>query len=156
MRAGQGSEKTIMRGWIAETKLHGGRLNEGQKEAVKMVLSSKDRVLGVQGYAGTGKTTMLNRLRALAEIRGYNAAGLALSASAARTLERDRGSGRRQSKGFWRAMRGSLRAGARQRGFATCGPRSPRLSWWGTRSSSGRWKRGSPSSNSGRQGCRPR
>ncbi|MCY4441554.1 MAG: AAA family ATPase, partial [Deltaproteobacteria bacterium] len=59
MKAGQGAEKTIMRGWIAETKLHGGRLNEGQKEAVKLILSSKDRVLGVQGYAGTGKTTML-------------------------------------------------------------------------------------------------
>ena len=57
MRAGQGAGKTIMRGWIAETKLHGGRLNEGQKEAVKMILSSKDRVLGVQGYAGTGKTS---------------------------------------------------------------------------------------------------
>ena len=82
MRAGQGAGKTIMRGWIAETKLHGGRLNEGQKEAVKMILSSKDRVLGVQGYAGTGKTTMLNRLRTLVESRGYNTAGLAPSASA--------------------------------------------------------------------------
>ena len=93
MKAGQGAEKTIMRGWIAETKLRGGRLNEGQKEAVKMILSSKDRVLGVQGYAGTGKTTMLNRLRTLAESRGYNAAGLAPSASAARTLERESGIG---------------------------------------------------------------
>ncbi len=93
MRAGQGAEKTIMRGWIAETKLHGGRLNEGQKEAVKLILSSKDRVLGVQGYAGTGKTTMLNRLRTLAESRGYNTAGLAPSASAARTLERESGIG---------------------------------------------------------------
>ena len=91
MRAGQGAGKTIMRGWIAETRLHGGRLNEGQKEAVKMILSSKDRVLGVQGYAGTGKTTMLNRLRTLVESRGYNTAGLAPSASAARTLEREAG-----------------------------------------------------------------
>ena len=91
MKADQGAEKTIMRGWIAETKLHGGRLNEGQKEAVKLILSSKDRVLGVQGYAGTGKTTMLNRFRTLAESRGYNAAGLVPSASAARTLERESG-----------------------------------------------------------------
>ena len=91
MRAGQGSGKTIMRGWIADTKLHRGRLNEGQKAAVKMILSSKDRVVGVQGYAGTGKTTMLNGLRALSESRGYRAMGLAPSASAARTLERESG-----------------------------------------------------------------
>jgi len=36
---------------------------EGQKEAVKFLLSSTDRVGGVQGYAGTGKTTMLVRFR---------------------------------------------------------------------------------------------
>ena len=91
MRAGQGAERTVMRGWIAETKLRRGRLNDGQKEAVKLILSSKDRVVGVQGYAGTGKTTMLDRLRTLAESRGYRAAGLAPSASAARTLERESG-----------------------------------------------------------------
>ncbi len=91
MRAGQGAEKTVMRRWVAETKLHRGRLNEGQKEAVEMVLASTDRVVGVQGYAGTGKTTMLKRLRVLAGSRGYNAVGLAPSASAARTLETESG-----------------------------------------------------------------
>ena len=65
-----------MRGWIAETKLRKGRLNEGQKEAVKTILSSKDRVIGVQDYAGTGKTTMLKRLRVLAESRDYRTVGL--------------------------------------------------------------------------------
>ena len=64
MRAGQGAEKTVMRRWMAETKLHRGCINEGQKEAVKTILASKDRVLGIQGYAGTGRTTMLKRLRA--------------------------------------------------------------------------------------------
>ena len=91
MRAGQGAETTIMRGWVAETKLHRGRLNEGQKAAVKTILAAKDRVVGVQGYAGTGKTTMLKRLRVLAESRGHRVVGLAPSASAARTLEQESG-----------------------------------------------------------------
>ena len=91
MRAGQGAGKTIMRGWVVETKLRIGRLNEGQKAAVKTILAANDRVIGVQGYAGTGKTTMLKRLRMLAERRGYRVAGLAPSASAARTLEQESG-----------------------------------------------------------------
>ena len=91
MRAGQGMEKPMMRGWVVETKLHRGRLNEGQKAAVKAILAARDRVIGVQGYAGTGKTTMLKRLRVLAETRGYRVAGLAPSASAANTLGRESG-----------------------------------------------------------------
>ncbi|MCY4002363.1 MAG: relaxase domain-containing protein [Rhodospirillales bacterium] len=91
MRADRGAGKTIMRGWIAETKLRIGRLNEGQKAAVKTILAAQDRVIGVQGYAGTGKTTMLKRLRMLAERRGYRVAGLAPSASAAQTLGREAG-----------------------------------------------------------------
>ncbi len=91
MRAGQGAEKTVMRRWVAETKLHRGRLNEGQKEAVKTILAGKDRVVAVQGYAGTGKTTMLKRLRALGESQGYRTVGLAPSASAAKTLANESG-----------------------------------------------------------------
>ena len=91
MRAGQGAEKTVMRRWVAETKLHRGRLNEGQKEAVKTVLAGKDRVVAVQGYAGTGKTTMLKRLGALAASQGYRTVGLAPSASAAKTLAGESG-----------------------------------------------------------------
>jgi len=91
MRSGQGAEKAIMRGWVAETKLHRGRLNEGQKAAVKTILAANDRVIGVQGYAGTGKTTMLKRLRVLAQSHGHRVVGLAPSASAAHTLERESG-----------------------------------------------------------------
>ena len=65
----------------------------GQKEAVKLILTSDDRTVGVQGYAGTGKTTMLNRARALLEKRGYEVRGLAPSASAARTLASEAGIG---------------------------------------------------------------
>ena len=63
MERGQGAARPVMQSWIAGPLLHNGRLTAGQKEAVKTILSSKDRVVGVQGYAGTGKTTMLDRAR---------------------------------------------------------------------------------------------
>ncbi len=91
MRAGQGVEKTIMRPWVLKTHLHKSKLNAGQKSAIEAVLASRDRVVGVQGYAGTGKTTMLSRLRALVEKRGYRPIGLAPSASAAKTLAHESG-----------------------------------------------------------------
>ena len=91
MERGRGGSRPVMRGWIAGPLLHNGRLTVGQKEAVKLILSSTDRVVGVQGYAGTGKTTMLDRARALAEKSGYRMIGVAPSASAARTLGREAG-----------------------------------------------------------------
>ena len=91
MERGRGTSRPVMRSWAVGPMLHNGRLTEGQKEAVKLILSSKDRTVGVQGYAGTGKTTMLNRARALAEKSGYRVIGLAPSASAARTLGTEAG-----------------------------------------------------------------
>ena len=93
MERGRGASRPVMRGWIAGPLLHKGRLTVGQREAVKLILSSKDRVVGVQGYAGTGKTTMLGRARELAERSGYRMMGVAPSASAARTLGREAGIG---------------------------------------------------------------
>ena len=91
MERGQGAARPVMRSWIAGPLLHNGRLTVGQKEAVKIILSSKDRVVGVQGYAGTGKTTMLDRARQLAAKSGYRTIGVAPSASAARTLASEAG-----------------------------------------------------------------
>ena len=91
MRAGQGKGHAAMRSWMVQARLHKGPLTEGQKQAVKLILSAKDRTVGVQGYAGTGKTTMLNRARALAEKNGYRMIGLAPSASAVKTLSAEAG-----------------------------------------------------------------
>ena len=91
MCAGQGRGHAAMRSWMVQVRLHKGPLTEGQKQAVKLILSSKDRVVGVQGYAGTGKTTMLDRARALAEKNGYRMIGLAPSASAVKTLSAEAG-----------------------------------------------------------------
>ena len=91
MRAGQGRGRAVMRGWQVQGRLSRGPLTAGQKDAVKTILSAKDRTVGVQGYAGTGKTTMLNRARALAEKKGWRMTGLAPSASAAETLATEAG-----------------------------------------------------------------
>ena len=91
MERGQGGSKQVMRRWMVKPLLHNGRLTEGQRDAVTTILTSKDRVVGVQGYAGTGKTAMLDRARSLAERRGYRMIGLAPSASATATLEAEAG-----------------------------------------------------------------
>ena len=90
-RGGQGRGRTPMRGWQVQGHLNKGPLTAGQKDAVKLILSAKDRTVGVQGYAGSGKTTMLNRARTLAEKKGWRMAGLAPSASAVRTLASEAG-----------------------------------------------------------------
>ena len=100
MERGQGRGATPMRGRAVDKALRNGPLTPGQKEAVKLILSEKDRVVGVQGYAGTGKTTMLNRARALLEKRGFEVRGLAPSASAARTLDAEAGIASETLQGF--------------------------------------------------------
>ena len=85
--AGAGAVKALARGPVPEEALKG--LTEGQREAVRLILESRDRAVGVQGYAGTGKTAMLRRAASLMGER--RVLGLAPSASAARTLSRETG-----------------------------------------------------------------
>ena len=91
MRAGQGRGAAPMRSWQVQGHLNKGPLTAGQKDAVKLILAAEDRVIGVQGYAGSGKTTMLDRARVLAGKKGYRMIGLAPSASAVQTLASEAG-----------------------------------------------------------------
>ena len=69
--------------------LAGSRLTAGQKQAVETILLGRHRTVGVQGYAGTGKTSMLKE--ALAHCGSRRVIGLAPSATAAATLSREAG-----------------------------------------------------------------
>ncbi len=77
-------------------------LTEGQKNAVTFALTSTDRFIAVQGLAGTGKTTMMNQfktiaekvrmnihegIKELAEKHGYKVQGLAPTHKAVQKLE---------------------------------------------------------------------
>ena len=96
MKAGIEAAEPLVPVAIEEQALEG--LTEGQREAARLILASRDRTVGVQGYAGTGKTVMLRRVAALAQ--GRRVVGLAPSASAARTLARETGLGCRTLQWF--------------------------------------------------------
>ncbi|MCY4590494.1 MAG: relaxase domain-containing protein [Alphaproteobacteria bacterium] len=89
MRVGRAAGGPLAREDAIEARLSASRLTRGQKAAVRMVLLGGDRVIGVQGHAGSGKTTMLREVRAL--LGETPIRGLAPSASAARVLDREAG-----------------------------------------------------------------
>ncbi|MBB5060857.1 ATP-dependent exoDNAse (exonuclease V) alpha subunit [Granulicella aggregans] len=61
-------------------------LNAAQKGVIHDVLTSPDRIHGLQGLAGTGKTTVLESIREGAERNGYTVEGFAPSSKAAGQL----------------------------------------------------------------------
>ena len=68
---------------VADQQPH---LNRTQKSVVEDVLSSPDRIQGIQGFAGSGKTTTLSVIRSAAEMQGFQVEGFAPTSRAARQL----------------------------------------------------------------------
>lgn len=67
------------------------RLSGGQADAARVSLGSADRFVGLQGYAGVGKSTLMELVRTAAEEAGYTVRGMAPSAQAAMTLQAESG-----------------------------------------------------------------
>jgi conjugative relaxase-like TrwC/TraI family protein len=61
-------------------------LNSAQRTVIQEVLTSPDRIHGLQGLAGTGKTTVLSSIREGAEQSGYAVEGFAPTSRAAAQL----------------------------------------------------------------------
>jgi conjugative relaxase-like TrwC/TraI family protein len=53
------------------------QLNRTQRSVVEDVLSTPDRIQGIQGFAGPGRTVPLSLIRTAAETRGFQAEGFA-------------------------------------------------------------------------------
>jgi ATP-dependent exoDNAse (exonuclease V) alpha subunit len=64
-------------------------LNDAQRTVIQEVLTSPDRIHGVQGLAGTGKTTVLSSIREGAETQGYKVEGFAPTSRAAGQLREE-------------------------------------------------------------------
>jgi nucleoside-triphosphatase THEP1 len=76
---------------LAELKQDHLELFAGQRDAVRLICSTKDRFSAVQGLAGTGKTHMLNVARQILEADGYTVKGVCFTGKAAEELNKGSG-----------------------------------------------------------------
>jgi conjugative relaxase-like TrwC/TraI family protein len=87
MRRGQNLGNPLV---SSETLRHIGEkhphLSTSQRAAVEQIASSHDRITGLEGVAGAGKTTSLAAIREAAEHEGYKVFGLAPTSRAAQKL----------------------------------------------------------------------
>ncbi len=91
MQQGQSTVEPIMRQEDAAAHARTREfLNPAQQRAIEEVLTSQDRIHGLQGLAGSGKTTTLEAIREGAERNGYAVEGFAPTSRAAGQL-RDAG-----------------------------------------------------------------
>ena len=66
-------------------------LTRSQKQAMLSLLTSEDRFIAIQGYAGVAKTTMLNVAREMITDKGYSIRGITVASSAANEMRRKAG-----------------------------------------------------------------
>lgn len=85
-REGRGALAPVMAADRARARLAASSLNAGQRAAVELVVSSPHRIVGVQGFAGTGKSHMLAQAKALLAAEGYEMQALAPYGSQVKAL----------------------------------------------------------------------
>jgi conjugative relaxase-like TrwC/TraI family protein len=87
MQNGKNSINPIMsdKSATAQSQKHES-LNQSQQQVFKDVLTTRDRIHGLQGIAGTGKTTVLKAIREGAERSGFVVQGFAPTSRAAQEL----------------------------------------------------------------------
>src|SRR5580698_139654 len=87
MRKGQGQHGPLVspEAWQSVQQNH-THLSTSQRAAVEQILTTQDKIIGLEGLAGAGKTTSLTAVREAAEREGYQVVGLAPTSRAAHKL----------------------------------------------------------------------
>ena len=70
---------------------HGFRLHDGQLSAARLILTSKDRTVAIQGIAGAGKSSVLSPVAQVLHEEGRQVVGLAIQNTLVQMLQRDTG-----------------------------------------------------------------
>ena len=83
---GRDSADAILGRRQVDKQLKNSPLNEGQRDAVKLIVSSKDQFVAIVGRPGTGKTTMVGYVKQILDREGYTAIGMAPNGAAAKEL----------------------------------------------------------------------
>ncbi len=97
LEAGQGqhiaimSEREFTQALTDFEAKKGFSLSIEQRDAAKMILTGDDRFQGVQGLAGTGKTTMLELVREAAESKGWKVDGFSNGGEQASKMQAESG-----------------------------------------------------------------
>jgi len=86
-RSGRGQIVPIIEREAGKATLADSRLNDKQRSTAIEILSTPHRVIGVQGLAGTGKTTMLSASKHLAEQAGFRVVAVAPYGSQVKALQ---------------------------------------------------------------------
>jgi conjugative relaxase-like TrwC/TraI family protein len=87
MRAGQNQHEPLVSSetWREVQEKH-AHLTTSQRAAVEQIVSTQDKIMGLEGVAGAGKTTSLAAVHEAAEQEGYEVRGLAPTSRAAHKL----------------------------------------------------------------------
>ncbi|WP_413168799.1 MobF family relaxase [Burkholderia latens] len=85
-RDGRGQVAAIMSTDAARARLVNTDLNTGQRSAAELMATTTNRVVAVQGFAGVGKSHMLDTGKAMIESQGYEVRALAPYGSQVKAL----------------------------------------------------------------------
>ena len=97
LEAGRGAHRAVMsdaqfaHAMSNFERAKGFALSDEQRAAARMILTQGDRFQGVQGLAGTGKTTLLSFVREAAESQGWSVIGHSSGAEQAATMQKESG-----------------------------------------------------------------
>lgn len=91
LKQGNSTKSKISHRYQVDEQIKDSKLSQGQKAAIQLIMTNKNQFIGIQGYAGVGKTTMLKSAKPLIEAVGYQLRACAPTHAAVDALKAETG-----------------------------------------------------------------